>query len=62
VIGFPGIGTGEGGVDKDEAARAMVDELRAHRGPKPLTIYLIDGDDRMLAAFEDACRNALQGQ
>jgi O-acetyl-ADP-ribose deacetylase (regulator of RNase III) len=61
VIAFPGIGTGEGGVDKDEAARAMVDELRAHRGPKPATIYLIDTDDRMLAAFEEACRNAQQG-
>src|SRR5687767_15032574 len=29
TIAFPGLGTGNGGVDQDEAARAMVDELRA---------------------------------
>jgi O-acetyl-ADP-ribose deacetylase len=61
VIAFPGLGTGIGGVDRDEAARAMVDEIRAHRGPKPHTIYLIDTDDGMLASFEDALRNAQQG-
>jgi len=61
VIAFPGLGTGSGGVDRGEAARAMVDELRAHRQAKPGTIYLVDTDDVMLAAFEDALRNAQQG-
>jgi O-acetyl-ADP-ribose deacetylase (regulator of RNase III) len=60
-IVLPGIGTGEGGVDKDESARAIVDELRAHRHPRPAVIWLMDTDDRMLAAFEEACRNAQQG-
>ena len=35
VIAIPGMGTGLGGVDPSDAARAMVDELRAHRQPKP---------------------------
>jgi O-acetyl-ADP-ribose deacetylase len=61
VIAIPGLGTGDGGVDRDEAARAVVDELRAHRQAKPATIYLVDQDDTMLHAFEEACRNALQG-
>jgi O-acetyl-ADP-ribose deacetylase len=61
VVAFPGLGTGNGGVDRDEAARAMVDELRAHRGPKPTTIYLVDTDDEMLMAFEEALKNAQQG-
>jgi len=61
VIALPGLGTGIGGVDRDEAARAMVDELRAHRQAKPATIYLVDVDDQMLHAFEEACRNAQQG-
>jgi O-acetyl-ADP-ribose deacetylase (regulator of RNase III) len=61
VIALPGLGTGVGGVDRDESARAMVDELRAHRQQKPGTIYLVDTDDEMLAAFEEALRNAQQG-
>lgn len=61
IIAMPGIGTGNGGVDQDEAARAIVDELRAHRQPKPQTVYLIDTDESMLFAFEEALRNAQQG-
>lgn len=61
VIAFPGLGTGIGGVDHDEAARAMVDEIRALRAPKPSTIYLVDMDDSMILAFEEALRNAQQG-
>lgn len=61
VVAFTGLGTGVGGVDPEESARAMVDELRAHRGPKPATIYLVDTDDGMLHAFEEALRNAQQG-
>ncbi len=61
VIAMPGLGTGIGGVDREEAARAIIDEIRAHRQPKPATVYLVDIDEEMLEAFEDACRNAQQG-
>lgn len=60
VIAFPGLGTGIGGVDYDEAARAMVDEIRALRSPKPSTIYLVDIDDEMRMAFEEALRISQQ--
>lgn len=61
TIAIPGVGPTITGIDQDEAARAVVDELRAHRQPRPATIYLIDEDEEMLMAFEEACRNALQG-
>jgi O-acetyl-ADP-ribose deacetylase (regulator of RNase III) len=56
VIGIPGIGTGIGGLSYEEAARAIVDEVRGYRSPKPQTIYLVDQDEMMLRAFEDALR------
>jgi O-acetyl-ADP-ribose deacetylase (regulator of RNase III) len=58
VIAIPGIGTDLGGVPIDEAARAIVEEIRAHRRPNPETIYLVDQNDGMLAALEEALRNA----
>ncbi|MFH0899932.1 MAG: macro domain-containing protein [Pseudomonadota bacterium] len=61
VIAIPGLGTGTGGVDSQEAARAMVDELKAHRQPKPATVYLVDIDDEVVCAFEEALQNAQQG-
>jgi len=61
TIALPGLGTADGGVEKEEAARAIVDELRAHRQPRPAIIWLIDTDDVMLNAFEEALRNAQQG-
>jgi O-acetyl-ADP-ribose deacetylase (regulator of RNase III) len=60
TVAFPGLGTGVGGVPYDEAARAMVDELRAHKQPLPSTIYLIATNDDLLFAFEDALRLAVQ--
>ena len=60
TIAFPGLGTGVGGVPYDEAARAMVDELRAHKQPQPSIVYLIATNDDMLFAFEDALRLASQ--
>jgi O-acetyl-ADP-ribose deacetylase (regulator of RNase III) len=59
VIAIPGMGTGLGGVDPADAARAMVDELRAHRQPKPSTVYLIDIDDEILFCMEEALRLAV---
>ena len=58
VIGIPGIGTDLGDVPIDEAARAIVEEVRAHRRPCPETIYLVDQNDEMIAALEEALRNA----
>jgi O-acetyl-ADP-ribose deacetylase len=60
TIAFPGMGTGTGQVPYDEAARAMVDELRAHRQPQPSTVYLIATNDDLIFAFEDALRLASQ--
>ena len=59
TIAMPGMGTGVGGVPIDEAARAMVDELRAHRQPKPSTIYLVATTDDLVRAFEEALKNAV---
>jgi O-acetyl-ADP-ribose deacetylase (regulator of RNase III) len=58
VIAIPGIGTDLGSVPVDEAARAIVEEIRAHRRPCPETIYLVDTNEDMIAALEDALRNA----
>lgn len=59
VIAIPGMGTGLGGVDPADAARAMVDELRAHRQAKPSTVYLVDIDDEILLCMEEALRLAV---
>jgi O-acetyl-ADP-ribose deacetylase (regulator of RNase III) len=58
VIAIPGIGTDLGEVPVDEAARAIVEEIRAHRRPCPETIYLVDTNEDMIAALEEALRNA----
>ncbi len=59
VIAMPGMGTGVGGVALDEAARAMVYELRAHKQPQPSTIYLVALSDDLVNAFAEALRNAI---
>jgi O-acetyl-ADP-ribose deacetylase (regulator of RNase III) len=59
MIAIPGMGTGLGGVDPADAARAIVDELRAHRQPKPATVYLVDIDDEILMCLEEALRLAV---
>ncbi len=58
VIAIPGIGTDLGDVPMDEAARAIVEEIRAHRRPCPETIYLVDMNEEMIACLEEALRNA----
>ena len=45
---------------RDEAARAIVEEIRAHKRPFPETVYLVDNNDEMVDAFTDALRNAQQ--
>ena len=59
TIAFPGMGTGVGGVPVDEAARAMVDELRAHKQPKPSQVYLVATSEILLSAFDAALKNAV---
>ncbi len=54
VIAVPGLGTGLGGADPADAARAMVNELRAHRQPQPATVWLVDVSDEVLAHLEEA--------
>src|SRR5436190_10550967 len=49
VVAMPGLGTGVGGVAVEEAARAIVEEIRAHRKPFPETIYLVDTSADMVA-------------
>ncbi len=60
VIAFTGMGTDLGDVPLDESARAIVEEIRAHKRACPETIYLVDTNQEMVEAFEDALRNAVQ--
>jgi O-acetyl-ADP-ribose deacetylase (regulator of RNase III) len=58
VIALPGMGTGLGGADPADAARAMVDELRAHRQPKPTVIYIVDVNQEILVQLQEALQAA----
>lgn len=60
VIAFSGMGVDQGDVPMDEAARAIVEEIRAHKRAFPETVYLVDTDADMVDTFEDALRNAVQ--
>lgn len=60
VVAFPGMGTDLGEVPRDEAARAIVEEIRAHKKAFPETVYLVDPSAEMVEAFEEALRNAQQ--
>ncbi len=60
VIAIPGMGTDLGDIPHDEAARAIVEEIRAHRRTFPETVYLVDAQPLMVEAFEEALRNAQQ--
>ena len=52
VIAIPGMGTGVGGVPKEVAAKAMVEEIRNFE-PKCLEkVILVDIDDEMVEAWE----------
>jgi O-acetyl-ADP-ribose deacetylase (regulator of RNase III) len=54
VIALPGLGTGLGGADPADAARAMVNELRAHKQANPATVWLVDTSDLILGHLEEA--------
>jgi O-acetyl-ADP-ribose deacetylase (regulator of RNase III) len=59
-VAFPGMGTGVGGVPKDEAARAMLQEILAHlaRDALPERVILVAFDEGLFSAFQEALREA----
>lgn len=61
TVAMPAIGAGKLGVPLDEAARAMVDEMRVHKQPFPQTVYWVAWRPEVAAAFEEALRFATQG-
>lgn len=54
VIAMPGLGAGLGGVDPGDCARAIADELRAHKAEKPATVYLVDIDEETVEYLQEA--------
>lgn len=60
-IAFPSMGIDTSGVDIHEAARAIVEEIRAHKRVCPSTVYLVDPSPDMIEAFELALDNAQFG-
>ena len=58
TLGMTALGTDLGDVPVEEATRAIVEEIRAHKRPFPETVYLVDMDENVIAAFEEALRNA----
>ena len=53
TIAFPGMGTGVGGVDKKQAARVMMEEIK--KFPE-LEVILVAFDDELYEAFKEALR------
>ncbi len=60
VVAVPALGTDSGSISAEEASRAIVEEIRAHRRTHPDTVYLVSGSDNIVATFEDALRTAQQ--
>jgi O-acetyl-ADP-ribose deacetylase (regulator of RNase III) len=56
VVALPFMGRRPSELTNGETARAMVDELRAHRHPYPATIYLADPWREIAALYEEALR------
>jgi O-acetyl-ADP-ribose deacetylase (regulator of RNase III) len=55
-LAIPGMGTGVGGVEPSDAAKQMLNEIRAHR-PKTLhMVILVDIDPAMVSAWQGAMR------
>ncbi len=63
-LAFPGMGTGVGGVPKDVAARAMVQEIERHfrEHGLPERVVLVAFDDELLEAFRKALREVQSGE
>lgn len=55
-VAIPGLGTGVGGVAPADAARAMVEAVRAFPPRTLTTVVLVDVDPAMVTAWRDAMR------
>ena len=53
-IAMPGLGTGVGGVDPEEAARVMLEEIKKFNGKSIKRIILVAYNDYLYNAFRDA--------
>jgi O-acetyl-ADP-ribose deacetylase len=53
-IAIPGMGTGVGGVAPADAARAMVEEVRAFSPHALKSVVLVDVDEKMIHAWRQA--------
>lgn len=56
VVAFPAMPAAD--VPGEESARAIVEEIRSHKGSFPETIYLVDEDPDNVESFEIALENA----
>ena len=52
VLAIPGMGTGIGGLDKEESAKAMIQVLKEHRAEALEEVVLVDVDEDMVKAWE----------
>lgn len=50
-VAIPGMGYQDGSVPRDEAARAIIDEVRAFKLTPPIAVVLADRDEEMIQAF-----------
>src|SRR4030043_278568 len=55
-IAMPGMGTGGGGLDKQEAAKAIMKAVKCIKFKSLEKIMLVDIDDEMVNAFEEAMK------
>ncbi len=53
-IAFPGMGTGVGGLNKEVAARAMIEEIRNFKSSSLERVVLVDVDEEMIKAWRSA--------
>ncbi len=60
-VAFPGMGTGVGGVAKDEAAMAMLQEIKAHlaREALPEKVILVAFDEELFSGFQRLMKQML---
>ncbi len=58
TVVIPGMGTGVGGVSPRDAARAMVEAIRAFQPTNLERVVLLDLNDEMVAAWQEALGEA----
>lgn len=61
-LAMPGLGTGVGGLDKQEAANIIVKAIKEFEFKNLEKIILIDIDDEMVEAFEKAVKRLKNGR